>query len=331
MSSRCLCLLAAVSASTVLAQTPTPNYTDGILAVVNDEMITVYDVAAQNVMVERKIISSYSPEQMADPEIRRQIQERISKSRYSVVVDIINEKLIYAEFESNGYKLPSHVIEKRIDEIVRNNHQGNWDEFGRRLEQTEITMDEFREQIQRGIAVDYLLIQEVHKQARVSRQAVENFYNNHQANYTKASRVRLELISVPTAADAKNVLEKHDGGAKFADLAEQHSNHPSRKNGGNLGMMAVKDMAPSFRDAFNSLTVGAISKPFEFEGNTVILRVAQVKGANVRPLEEVADDIEGILKRQQRKLRKREYIQSLRAQNYVKIFFKTPMQPKKKG
>jgi parvulin-like peptidyl-prolyl isomerase len=90
-------------------------------------------------------------------------------------------------------------------------------------------------------------------------------------------------------------------------------------------------MAPSFRDAFNSLTVGAISKPFEFEGNTVILRVAQVKGANLRPLEEVADDIESILKRQQRKLRKREYIQSLRAQNYVKIFFKTPMQPKKKG
>ena len=212
MTIRCFYLLAAVSAATVLAQTPTPNYTDGILAVVNDEMITVYDVAAQNVMVERKIISSYTPKQMADPEIRRQIQERISKSRYSVVVDIINEKLIYAEFESNGYKLPSNIIEKRIDEIVRNDHQGDWDAFGRRLEQTEMTMDEFREQIQRNIAVDYLLMQEVHKQARVSRQAMENYYNNHQANYTKASRVRLELISVPTAADAKDVLEKHDGG-----------------------------------------------------------------------------------------------------------------------
>ena len=331
MTIRCFYLFAAVSAATVLAQTPTPNYTDGILAVVNDEMITVYDVAAQNVMVERKIISSYTPKQMADPEIRRQIQERISKSRYSVVVDIINEKLIYAEFESNGYKLPSNIIEKRIDEIVRNDHQGDWDAFGRRLEQTEMTMDEFREQIQRNIAVDYLLMQEVHKQARVSRQAMENYYNNHQANYTKASRVRLELISVPTAADAKDVLKKHDGGAKFADLAEQHSNHPSRQNRGNLGMMAVKDMAQPFRNAFNSLTVGAISNPFEFEGNIVILRVAQVKGAKVRSLEEVADDIERILKRKQRKLRKREYIQSLRAQNYVKIFFKTPIQPKKKG
>ena len=221
MTIRCFYLLAAVSAATVLAQTPTPNYTDGILAVVNDEMITVYDVAAQNVMVERKIISSYTPKQMADPEIRRQIQERISKSRYSVVVDIINEKLIYAEFESNGYKLPSNIIEKRIDEIVRNDHQGDWDAFGRRLEQTEMTMDEFREQIQRNIAVDYLLMQEVHKQARVSRQAVENYYNNHQANYTKASRVRLELISVPTAADAKDVLEKLGVNDPVFDVAKE--------------------------------------------------------------------------------------------------------------
>ena len=63
----------------------------------------------------------------------------------------------------------------------------------------------------------------------------------------------------------------------------------------------------------------------------MILQVAQVKGSKVRSLEEVADDIERILKRKQRKLRKREYIQSLRAQNYVKVFFKVPVQSKKKG
>jgi len=59
---------------------------------------------------------------------------------------------------------------------------------------------------------------------------------------------------------AKELLGKLNGGADFAKLAEQHSDCPSKAQGGDLGTFPAQAMAPAFTQGVKALKVGEISK-----------------------------------------------------------------------
>lgn len=62
-------------------------------------------------------------------------------------------------------------------------------------------------------------------------------------------------------------------GANFAGLARQHSDGPSGRNGGDLGVFSPKQMVPEFSQATLKLKVGEISNPVESRfGYHIILR-----------------------------------------------------------
>jgi parvulin-like peptidyl-prolyl isomerase len=315
-------LTAAILVSVVNAQNPTPSYIDGILALINDEVITVYDVASRNLVAEREILSRFNGAALKDPAARERIQKLITESRRDVVTHLINEKLIYAEYTAKGYQLPGGLVDKRIDDLVRQQHQGDWQALDEWLVMTETTMNEFRDSIERNLAGDVMLNQAVYRKIRVTDSAIERYYNDHLADYTKAAKLRLQLISVRNESKIDYVMKELQDGTDFGELAKQYSAHGSSTKGGDLGMMAAGDMAPLFRQAFKSLSVGSISKPFEHSGKFVVLRVAEIEGAEIRPLAEVDEKIRGGLRSRQRKILRQQYVDGLRSQNYIKVFFK---------
>jgi len=54
-----------------------------------------------------------------------------------------------------------------------------------------------------------------------------------------------------------------DGGAEFADVARQHSDCPSGRQGGDLGAFGRGMMVPEFEEAAFGLEVDEISGPVE--------------------------------------------------------------------
>ncbi len=69
-------------------------------------------------------------------------------------------------------------------------------------------------------------------------------------------------ILVSTQVEAQDLKAQIEEGASFADLAKQHSQCPSGRDGGNLGEFGKGDMVPEF-DAvvFGDLPVGQCSEP----------------------------------------------------------------------
>jgi len=76
-----------------------------------------------------------------------------------------------------------------------------------------------------------------------------------------AGKIQASHILVEKFNKAQEIYEDLMAGEDFAKLAQQYSNCPSKKRGGNLGEFSKGDMVPEFWNASTKLKIGEISQP----------------------------------------------------------------------
>lgn len=85
------------------------------------------------------------------------------------------------------------------------------------------------------------------------------------AGSMRSSATRSKAEASQAIADLKSQL---DGGADFAALAREHSDCPSSRRGGDLGVFGSGQMVPAFEEAAFGLAVGdtsgVVETPFGF-------------------------------------------------------------------
>ena len=83
-------------------------------------------------------------------------------------------------------------------------------------------------------------------------------------------------ILVKTESEATDLKQQIADGASFGDLAKQHSQCPSGKEGGSLGQFGQGAMVPEF-DAviFGDLPVGEVSEPVKTQFGFHLIQVQQ--------------------------------------------------------
>jgi peptidyl-prolyl cis-trans isomerase C len=107
-------------------------------------------------------------------------------------------------------------------------------------------------------------------------------------------------ILVGTEDEAKAIIAKLKGGAKFEELAKQ-SKDSSAANGGDLDWASPATYVPEFSKAMVSLQKGAITEtPVKTQFGYHVIKLEDVRAAKIPPMEEVKQQIADSL--QQRKL-----------------------------
>lgn len=83
-------------------------------------------------------------------------------------------------------------------------------------------------------------------------------------------------ILVSTEEEALDLKKQVEEGAKFDDLAKNHSQCPSGQSGGSLGQFSMGQMVPEF-DAviFSELPIGEISAPVKTQFGWHLIEVQQ--------------------------------------------------------
>ncbi|RDE12974.1 MAG: peptidylprolyl isomerase [Candidatus Thorarchaeota archaeon] len=77
----------------------------------------------------------------------------------------------------------------------------------------------------------------------------------------KPGEIRVSHILVEKQSQALEILRKiTQDGADFGKMAQQFSNCPSKKNGGDLGWFGRGKMVPEFERAAFALTAGQMTK-----------------------------------------------------------------------
>jgi parvulin-like peptidyl-prolyl isomerase len=85
--------------------------------------------------------------------------------------------------------------------------------------------------------------------------------------------VRASHILVGSEQEANNLLSQLRGGKSFEDLARQHSQCPSGRNGGDLGFFGKGQMVPEFESAAFSMEPGQVSAPVKTQFGYHLIKV----------------------------------------------------------
>ena len=129
------------------------------------------------------------------------------------------------------------------------------------------------------------------------------------------------LIKVEKTADEKKlqqakekiaeILNKAKSGEDFGKLAQEHSECPSSKRGGDLGFFDRKQMVPEFSQVAFSLKVGEISDIVQTQFGYHIIKVTDIKRSTERSFEESKEQIKQRLASKSSTTTIKGYIQSL--------------------
>jgi peptidyl-prolyl cis-trans isomerase D len=156
-----------------------------------------------------------------------------------------------------------------------------------------------------------------------SQQAVQQYYNEHAAEYAvpEQAKSRHILISVPPNADAATdaaakakaqmVLKLLQAGGSWTDLAKKYSDDPGSKDtGGELGFAQRGKMVPAFDNAIFTQKIGEIDMIKTNFGYHVV-QVEERQTAHTQPLSDVQASIVAALSRQAQAAAEDNYAQQL--------------------
>ena len=133
---------------------------------------------------------------------------------------------------------------------------------------------------------------------------VRRLYEERADQYQRPEARKARYIVINSAADsseeqraaararAEQVHQRILDGADFADVALEHSDdEASRARGGDIGYIAKGDSRPEIEKALTSLEPGGETLLVETENGFYIVRVDEIRLANVTPFEEVSLEI----------------------------------------
>ena len=156
-----------------------------------------------------------------------------------------------------------------------------------------------------------------------NQQAVQQYYNEHVADYSvpEQAKSRHILIGVPPNADAKTdaaakakaemVLKQLQAGGSWTDLAKKYSDDPGSKDtGGELGFAQRGKMVPAFDSAIFTQKIGDIAIVKTNFGYHIV-QVEERQTAHTQPLSEVQASIVAVLSRQAETAAQDNYAQQL--------------------
>ena len=160
-----------------------------------------------------------------------------------------------------------------------------------------------------------------------SQQQVQQYYNDHQSDYSVPDQAKSRhiLISVPEGADAKTdaaakakaetVLKQLQAGGNWTELAKKYSDDPGSKDqGGELGFMNKNaQLVPEFLNALFTQKVGDIAIVKSHYGYHII-QVEERQSAHTQPLSEVQANIVAALTRDGAAQAESKYAQQLTAE-----------------
>lgn len=293
---------------------------NAIVAVVNDEIVTLYEVNHEA----QPIIRENEKKQFLSDTDR-------SRIRHLALDSVIEKKLIDQKIKELNISISDDEIRMAIDDVKR---QNSLDQEGliKALAAQGISYDLYRSQLKEQLERLRLVSMEVRSKIQVGETEVRAYYNDNQEKYREDDTFRARhiffKISVKdspdeikrTTAKALEVLSEAKNGKDFAELAKTYSEDPAaRKDGGDLGSFKKGDMQPELERVILALKPGEISELVKSPMGLHIIKLDALITGKPKTFESVKKEIEETVYRNKSEERFKKWAKDLRGKANIEL------------
>lgn len=279
LSIACAVLLAAVT-----ARAEDMYYSDAVLAQIDDQVITSYEVKQHAEKHEAALRQQFKGQELVD---------KIVALRKQVLDTLIERELIYMEFKNMKATVPPFLIQERLDDLIMSTSGGDIREFENTLNIREkMTMSELKDKISKDIAIELLKQNRVTKGILIADSDIDDYYKHNATDFIRPRSFRYSVIQIKKnggryADKIKEVCDtiakKLADGEPFDELAKKYSEGANAENGGDQGWMVRVN--EQLLEVINKMEPGQTwPKPIDLGYNIYFLHINEIDGGGIPEL-----------------------------------------------
>ena len=281
-----LCLVGVFGANAQNQPANESQPVDRIVAVVNDEVITLHELNARLDFAVAQLQKQGTPLPPRD-ELERQMLDRL-----------IMDKVQLQHARDSGMRIDDSQLEQALQRIAANNKM-SLAKFRDALQKDGIAFAKFREDIREEMTIARVREREVNDKIVISEGEIDNYLSGDSTagNSAEEYEVAHILLRAPESASpeqiqklkvkAEQVYERAKQGEDFAQLAATYSDAPDALKGGGLGVRPLNRLPALFAEVVVKLKDGEVGPLLRSpNGFHLVKLVAKRGGAALPPVEQ---------------------------------------------
>jgi peptidyl-prolyl cis-trans isomerase C len=175
----------------------------------------------------------------------------------------------------------------------------------------------------RAILIDALLEEVLGGRGEVSEEEIQRYYKENPTLFREPQEIKVRHIVVNTEPGLKEVVTKLSRGEAFEKLASAYNIGNFKEDGGNLGYIRRGQLASPFAQfeeaAFSLRKRGQISEVVSTPYGYHIIRLEDMRGSTLRPLNQVKERIRFFLQPKKKQEAYLEYVKEAKSKTKILI------------
>lgn len=295
--------------------------TDRIVAVANNDVITLHELEEAFGPFQKNIESSYKGQDL----------DKVMAENKTVLLNRMIDSML---IEQEARKADIVVKEEELMEVVKGMLQGKglkMEEFVKGLAAEGMTFDGYKKEIRQQLMRVRVIRREIGSKIAVTEEEIGDYYRTHRDIYEGKEAVRIKqiLLLIPDNADeiTKEKLKNEAGmiherlkkGESFDLLASKYSQGPAAATGGDIGFLEKGLMYPEVETVAFKLGLDQISEVIESPVGFHIIKAIDKRGAGIKPLESVREEIQAKIEEVKISKKLEGWIADIRKRSYIDI------------
>jgi peptidyl-prolyl cis-trans isomerase SurA len=299
---------------------------DKVVAVVNDDVVTLSEVEEEAARLYQNLVSSQPTEALSTS---------MAQLRENTLDALIDRRLINQRAKSTNTTVSDEELTAAMDS-TRIRMGLDPSEFRKRMERSGMTEDTLKKQLRDQILQGKLVSSDVRAKTVVTEEMVLAYYNERHTTKTDKGNLSLLQMGFSWAKDiedqekvatekgaakkrAETALALVNDGQDFKEVAKKFSELPSAVDGGDLGVLLLDDLAQVTRATVEGLKPGEVSKIIETSEDYQFFKIlpADDGAAQSASFEKVKEEIREKLYQEKLKAAYADWVKKLRESAYI--------------
>jgi peptidyl-prolyl cis-trans isomerase SurA len=253
----------------------TAQTTQSIAAVVNDDIVTTYDLRQRVLFI------------LATTGVERD-EATLQRIQSQALRNLIDEQLQMQESRKFDQTIRDEEVNRSVVDLISRNGLSP-DEVAQRLAAVGVSLGTLQNQVRAEIAWQRIVSGLFGSRVRISDAQIDETYTRLTANAEKPSYRVAEIYIEATPEiggqegalqGAQAMIQQATQGAPFQLLAQQFSSSPSAARGGDIGWVNEGELRPEIDTAIQALEKGGISEPIQVPGGVYVIVLVDKRISN---------------------------------------------------